>query len=620
MSDKKWKNLPKHWTLLAIIVLSVLIIFLLGGFILQKLYSDRIYPGVQVGELDLTGKTLEDAQKYIQKQTSQLKDGIVFYYKDKELAVSPTIASFDIDLSYQIFTVNAHKTAEQAFAVGRGFNFFINLKDKFLSLIFKKKIDLIAEINQEKLKELLKTNFDEFAVLVQEAQIVRDDHGNFFVRPEQDGLAIDYDQALDDFADRLSKIELEPIGLVSKKIKPTVLKQNALNIDHQAKQILSLAPLTLNYEDKSWVIEESQISEWLSLELNPEAHKKEVIASLNQELIEQYLKEKIALELDQPAIEAKFKMSGNRVSVFQQGQDGWEMNIKKSSERIIAAVRNNETKISLIVEETKAISDLEEPKKIGIVEIVGTGKSNFAGSPPNRRHNIRVGAETLNGLLIKSGQEFSLLQALGEINANTGYLTELVIKDNKTIPEYGGGLCQIGTTMFRVALGAGMPITMRRSHSYRVSYYEPAGTDATIYSPWPDFKFINDMDHYLLLQTRIEGNDLIFDLWGTKDNRIIEQTKPSIYNITKPEPTKIIETLDLPAGEKKCTERAHNGADTYFDYTVTYSDGEVKEERYYSHYVAWQEVCLLGVEQLSDQTTGIGVYEKMREQLLNQEN
>ena len=144
-----------------------------------------------------------------------------------------------------------------------------------------------------------------------------------------------------------------------------------------------------------------------------------------------------------------------------------------------------------------------------------------------------------------------------------------------------------------------MPITQRRNHSYRVGYYEPAGTDATIYNPWPDYRFINDTENHVLIQSRIEGDDIYFDFWGTKDGREIDISDPVISNITKPQPTKIIETLDIPVGERKCTEHAHNGADAYFDYTVTYNNGSIKEKRFSSHYVPWREVCLLGVKKLS---------------------
>jgi vancomycin resistance protein YoaR len=234
-----------------------------------------------------------------------------------------------------------------------------------------------------------------------------------------------------------------------------------------------------------------------------------------------------------------------------------------------------------------------------IKEIIGTGHSRFAGSPVNRRHNIKVGAASLHGLLIKPGEDFSLLKALGTIDDTTGYRTELVIKGDKTVPEFGGGLCQIGTTVFRTALASGLPISERRNHSYRVAYYEPAGTDATIYDPAPDFRFVNDTGNYILIQARLAGDDLYFDFWGVRDGRVATATAPTIYNIVKPEPTKIIETTELAPGEKKCTESSHNGADAYFDYTVTYPEGAtttpVQTRRFNSHYIPWQAVCLVGV-------------------------
>ena len=78
-----------------------------------------------------------------------------------------------------------------------------------------------------------------------------------------------------------------------------------------------------------------------------------------------------------------------------------------------------------------------------------------------------------------------------------GYLPELVIKGDEIKPEIAGGLCQVGTTMFRAAMNSGLKITERQNHSLVVSYYNDLsngnpGTDATIYDPHPDFRFLND--------------------------------------------------------------------------------------------------------------------------------
>jgi vancomycin resistance protein YoaR len=293
----------------------------------------------------------------------------------------------------------------------------------------------------------------------------------------------------------------------------------------------------------------------------------------------------------------RFAVVDGRVTNWQNGQDGYQIDLAATAAQIAQNFMSGQNQIPLIT--TTIVGDNAiEANNLNIKEVIGSGSSNFTGSPANRRHNIAVGAAALQGLLIKPNEEFSLIKALGEIDDKTGYLQELVIKDNKTTPEYGGGLCQIGTTVFRTALATGLPITMRQNHSYRVSYYEPAGTDATIYDPLPDLRFINDTGNYILIQSHIVKNTLYFDFWGTSDGRVATTTAPVIYNIVKPEPTKTIFTTDLQPGQKKCTESSHNGADAYFDYTVIYPAGAtttpVHERRFKSHYVPWQAVCLIG--------------------------
>ena len=200
----------------------------------------------------------------------------------------------------------------------------------------------------------------------------------------------------------------------------------------------------------------------------------------------------------------------------------------------------------------------------------------------------------MNGVLLAPGENFSQLGVLGEIDGAHGWYQELVIKGNETVPEYGGGLCQVGSTSFRMALASGLEIVERRNHSYRVRYYEPAGTDATIYSPAPDFRFKNNTNHHILITSEIKGDMLAFYAWGTSDGRKAEQTKPKIYNIVAPPPLKLIPTTELPVGKRRCTESAHAGATASFDYTVTFPNGEVKKETFTSYYRPWGAVCLVG--------------------------
>ncbi len=421
-------------------------------------------------------------------------------------------------------------------------------------------------------------------------------NGDLEIIPEKIGQTFDYVKALEDTAGQIIRLSSQDINLRVIEDRPLF---TADILEKDKDSILALkekGPIKFIYEDSTWNIANETWRSWLTLKFDKNIQR----IGFSTEAIKEYIdSNKIGESINREVRNAKFDVSDGRVTEFVSSRSGRRAGMDKiliDLENIIDSEEDVAMEIEIVVEIVQPELGVADVNDFGIVELLGTGHSNFAGSPSNRVHNITVGANTLNGILIEPGQEFSLIGALGDIDGESGYKQELVIKGNETIPEYGGGLCQIGTTLFRSTLATGLDITERRNHSYRVSYYEPAGTDATIYSPWPDYKFKNDTAHHLLLQTRIEGVDIYFDFWGTSDGRVATTTYPVIYNIVSPPPKKIIKTTDLEPGREKCTERAHNGADAKFDYSVTYADGkEVMEETFLSHYRPWQEVCLLGV-------------------------
>lgn len=170
-------------------------------------------------------------------------------------------------------------------------------------------------------------------------------------------------------------------------------------------------------------------------------------------------------------------------------------------------------------------SDIE---RLGIRELIAEGTTNFAGSPKNRIFNINHALKQFQGVLIAPGAEFSFVEQLGPVDGEHGYLPELVIKNNKTEPEFGGGICQVSSTVFRTAIYGGLKITERRNHAYPVSYYRPYGMDATIYIPKPDLRFQNNTPGYIFLQPSVSGTRLTFQMYGTNDGRKVEIDGPHI--------------------------------------------------------------------------------------------
>ena len=610
-TKKRLKNQTFLQKTLRICALCFLIIWgILGagaliGLAYEKQYHNKVYRGIILGQTPVDGytkKMLRDAISDFQKKIEV--QGIIFMYKKKEVRIFPHIISpGDPDLAYDLFVIHEDETIHDTFSIGRSPNVVQNFLQKLSLMRQPMRTPLSKMVSEEMLLATLKENFSDVSQPSTDARLIIDDDFSITIIPEEFGLIPDYSFGIRALNTNLDLMSQGVIVLPAIKDEPRVTADELSSQEETIKKLFNENPeLILRFDKKEWRIPKKSYKQWITVQNDRPAFS---------EGMQEYIKTSIAPDIEKPVQEARFQISDSgKVTEFKPSSSGLRINYENILENINKTFFSSSTASTenLVVEiETDTVTPrytTEEVNSIGIKEIIGVGKSNFAGSPANRRHNIQVGADTLNGILIPPGEEFSLIQALGEIDAENGYLPELVIKGNRTIPEFGGGLCQIGTTLFRAALQSGLDITERKSHSYRVRYYEPAGMDCTIYTPHPDCRFINDTPHHILIQTYMtEKDDLIFEFWGTKDGRNVTITDPRIYNIVNPPPTKLIETEDMNPGEKKCTERAHKGAQTDFDYTVTYPDGTKSEETFYSTYRPWQEVCLVGKEKTNEENT-----------------
>lgn len=254
-------------------------------------------------------------------------------------------------------------------------------------------------------------------------------------------------------------------------------------------------------------------------------------SELDEETVKGYVSE-LALKVNQDPVNATFAMNEeNQVIVAAQEEMGRALKEEESKALLVRALHSGKAEqmnISLPTAVTEPKVVASDRERLNLKDLVGEGKTNFAGSPKNRVYNIKRSLEQFQGIIISPGEEFSFVDYLGEVDGEHGYLPELVIKNNKTEPEFGGGICQVSSTVFRAAIYSGMEITERRNHAYPVQYYKPYGMDATIYIPKPDLRFKNNTPGHILMQSEVVGNNLIFRFYGTKDGRTTTVDGPHI--------------------------------------------------------------------------------------------
>lgn len=582
---------PAGITLLLLFAMS-----LAAAATLRQVYAGRVYPGVELGAMEVSGMTSAAAAAELTKYADTLAlKGVTFTFQDHTFSISPVVVPRgELDSAYELFAVDVKRSVDAALAVGRTGSVLGQHIDVARSLTARTNVPVQYTFDREGLLGILEQEFREEITPARDAEFVLHENGVLTILPDVDGVSLNFHTVLDQLEQELAGGRIpESFRLERITTRAAVQEGDLLPALPLVHEVLDRGPVRLiGPEGQRWEYGTKDIASFLSVGADGELtlHFSNTKAALDR----------IGDEVVVQPKSGKFERVGEKVQEFQVAEDGRKLNSEATREVLAELLFTEKTEAPIALTVLEPEVNAEEIADLGLTDLIGVGRSNFAGSPVNRRHNIAIGAAAVHGTLIAPGEEFSLLRVLGEIDGSNGYRQELVIKGNKTIPEYGGGLCQIGTTTFRAALDAGFPITARRNHSYAVSYYNDEnglpGTDATIYDPAPDFRFVNDTGHYALFQTRIEGDELIFEVWGTDDGRKVTRSKPRVYNRVAPPPTKYVETTDLAPGEEKCTERAHAGMDAEFTYTVTYPNGEVKEEIFKSHYRPWQAVCLRGVD------------------------
>ena len=262
--------------------------------------------------------------------------------------------------------------------------------------------------------------------------------------------------------------------------------------------------------------------------------------------------------------------------------------------------RKEDIRINLPVSVSTARIVNDQVNSLGIRELIGKGVSYFAGSIPNRIFNIELGAKRINGTIIAPGEVFSFNNTVGEVSGQTGYRQAYVISSGRTILDDGGGICQVSTTIFRAALNSGLPIVSRTAHAYRVGYYEQRGfgpgLDATVFSPSVDFKFKNDTEKHILIQTIFNRSNAMLevDIYGTRDDRIVELSKPVILSRSPALPELRQDDPTLPKGTIKQVDFAAEGASVYFTRKVYRRGQLLYDDNIKSNFKPWQAIFLVG--------------------------
>jgi vancomycin resistance protein YoaR len=219
-----------------------------------------------------------------------------------------------------------------------------------------------------------------------------------------------------------------------------------------------------------------------------------------------------AMALDTRPIAPRF--SDGPGSAVKPGKPGRKVDVYASALAAQAKLEGNPAANTLPLVVKPAPPAFTEADLAGITEPVVRFSTAYNPGDRNRTYNLRKVAERLDGAYIAPGDVFSFNEWVGERKASEGFREAIVYKQGKMVKDTAGGLCQVSSTLYNVALLAGLPIVERSRHSLTV-HYVPLGRDATVYWGQHDLRFRNDTGMPLYIRALPGRSRLTIEAWGS---------------------------------------------------------------------------------------------------------
>ena len=540
-------------------------------------FRKLIFPRVRIANIEVTGMNKESALRLVKTYFEANPSLVILVAEGTEMS---RLEGIKIEQD-PIWAV------DQALSVGRNGNILTQMAEQVRTLFKGAKVKIPVRLDMGELSDIVEQISEKIEQKPVWPRLTRADN-KIVVSEGVNGVEIKKDDLIREILTGLSlpgKHEITvPISTIDVSVNSDRLTMAKLALEKWGQN-----NLTLRFGEFVRTLKQEEMLSLFGL-------AGDVLEKNSLEILIEEIKPLIETEPK----DAVFVFENDRVNEFRPEVIGARIDIpmfnQKLAEYLLAGEKKDfEVPVILTYPKIKT-GDINN---LGIKELIGSGKSTFLHSIPGRVFNVNLAASRVNGTLVPPGEEFSFVKSVGDITRTTGYQTAYIISQGRTVLGDGGGVCQVSTTTFRAALDAGLPITERKAHSYRVGYYEqdsPPGIDATVFYPTADLKFLNDTGNYILIQEEVDTKKMSMKvgIYGTSDGRESSISKPRISNQSSPPASMYVDDPTLPAGTTKQIDWSAFGAKVAFDYKVERNGESIYEKTFVSNYQPWQAVYLRG--------------------------
>ncbi|NIS83439.1 MAG: hypothetical protein GTO14_25315 [Anaerolineales bacterium] len=562
-------------------------VFLFG---VRLLYTDKALPGVHVAGINLSGMNYEQITNALGQALTYPETGLIVLRDGEQVW---TVRPSELGVLIDVPAMSRH-----ALSVGRQGTLALQLQEQIDAwhqghpvapiILFDY---WVGSFYLQGIAEQIDRPTIEAELMVRGTDVT--------ASPGQIGRRLDIEATLNVLNESVTHFHDADLTLIVEDTLPLVL--DASEQAAVARAFLT-QPLTLTAADAGpWILDPTDLANMIRFNLVQEDGEAGYDVVLDAGALAAVL-EPLSQGLERDPENARFIFNDDtgELDLMTPAVIGRTLDVSKTIEAVNNGLRAglHEIPLSFILDDP-VVTDDATAESLGIHEPVSVVSTYFSGSSSERIQNIKTASGAFHGLLVAPGETLSMADVLGDISLDNGYAEALIIYGNRTIKGVGGGVCQVSTTLFRAVFFGGYPIVERHPHAYRVSYYEqgPAspgtGLDATVFVPIVDFKFTNDTPNWLLLETYIYGNQLLWKFYSTSDERTVEWSRQISNKIEAPKPL-YKENPDLKKNEIKQIDYEADGMDVVVYRTVTRNGETLYQDTIKTRYLPWRAIFEFG--------------------------
>lgn len=560
----------------------------------QILYLDKVYLGVTMGGVDVSGLRRSEVEAVVARQAHD--------YLSRPVTLTDGQQQWTFTVGQLGARIDVRQTADRVYAVGRTGSLLRDVRLHASLLGRNLDVEPVFTFDTGPANSALAELAHQIERPTRDARLVIQPDLRVEATPAEVGRRLDVDAMREQLYQAVLRPGSPPILLKIDEIPPRITEVEGAR--HAAETLLS-QPLTFSFNAgdgaKSWSIAPDRLVRMMHLsETEDDRGVGRIALSLDRQMFLEFFTA-LALEIEQPVLNAWFDRNPDtgELTVLKPSQEGRTLDVARALEMVAALPGQPSNHLELPVVIQPPAVPMENPEALGITDMWSSATTYFKGSSAGRIQNIQVAAESFHGVVIPPGAIFSFNELVGDITADEGYEESLIIRGDRTAVGIGGGVCQVSTTAFRAAFYGGFEIVERWAHGYRVSWYETGsfpGLDATIYTPNVDFKFRNDTDSYILIQTRTdpEAGTVAFDFYGKPNHREVIVDGPYEANVVPHDEPLYEEDPSLPPGKVVQVDWAKDGVDVTVNRIVKENGVVIREDSFFSRYRPWRSVYRVG--------------------------